>query len=96
MFGSLVGSQEFTEADMIALKGSELVGSLVRLTKSPRYRDAHPTDDHYFPLLVAAGAASIGRGFGKLAAQTWELQHMCNNQYVWGSWTPEFTTPIVA
>lgn len=24
--------------------------------------------------------------YGKKKAQTWELQHMCNNQFVWGEW----------
>jgi len=59
---------------------------LVRLTSSPQYKEAHPTDDHYFPLLVAAGVVSRGQDYGRKAAQTWELQHMCNNQFVWGEW----------
>ncbi|KAH8803324.1 aromatic ring-opening dioxygenase [Xylogone sp. PMI_703] len=66
--------------------GSQLVGALVRLTKSPRYKDAHPTDDHYFPLLVIAGVVAEDNVQGEKKAQTWELQHMCNDQFVWGSW----------
>lgn len=67
-------------------QGPSLSGGLIRLTQHPKYKDAHPTDDHYFPLLVAGGAASTAAGHGKLMAQTWELQNMCNSQYVWGSW----------
>ena len=68
------------------IQGPALAGSLLRLTQHPEYKAAHPTDDHYFPLLVAGGAASTEPGCGRLMAQTWELQNMCNNQYIWGSW----------
>ncbi|KAI4854092.1 LigB subunit of an aromatic-ring-opening dioxygenase LigAB [Aureobasidium sp. EXF-8845] len=65
-------------------KGAKLAGALIRLTQNPKYRDAHPTDDHFYPLLVAGGAAScFDQAQGKLAAQTWELQHMCNDQFIW-------------
>ncbi|CAK7225462.1 hypothetical protein SBRCBS47491_005898 [Sporothrix bragantina] len=67
-------------------QGPALAGALVRLTRSPGYKAAHPTDDHFFPLLVAAGAASVGYDEGRLMAQTWELQHMCNDQFLWGDW----------
>lgn len=61
-----------------------MAGALIRLTKNPRYKDAHPTDDHFYPLLVAAGAASnFEQVPGKLVAQTWELQNMCNDQFIW-------------
>jgi aromatic ring-opening dioxygenase catalytic subunit (LigB family) len=59
----------------------------VRLTQSPKYKDAHPTDDHYFPLLVAAGAAIEEKEPGRRMAQTWELQNMCNDQFLWGRWS---------
>ncbi|RMJ16637.1 hypothetical protein CDV36_003683 [Fusarium kuroshium] len=67
-------------------KGARLAGALTRLTQSPRYKDAHPTDEHFYPLLVIGGSVIEDDEYGKKMAQTWELQHMCNNQFVWGSW----------
>lgn len=67
-------------------QGAHLAGALIRLTKDPRYKDAHPTDDHFYPLLVIGGIVAGDDVYGEKKAQTWELQHMCNNQFVWGSW----------
>lgn len=67
-------------------KGPRLAGALIRLTQSPRYKDAHPTDDHYYPLIVIGAAVAEEDSRGMKMAQTWELQHMCNNQFVWGQW----------
>jgi aromatic ring-opening dioxygenase catalytic subunit (LigB family) len=69
-------------------KGANLAGALIRLTKSFCYKDAHPTDDHFYPLLVVAGAVIDDDVYGRKCAQTWELQNMCNNQFVWGRWGP--------
>ncbi|KAH6959584.1 aromatic ring-opening dioxygenase [Ilyonectria sp. MPI-CAGE-AT-0026] len=66
--------------------GARLAGALTRLTHSLRYKDAHPTDDHFYPLLVIGGSVIEDEEYGRKMAQTWELQHMCNNQFVWGSW----------
>ncbi|KAI8939736.1 hypothetical protein NX059_003482 [Plenodomus lindquistii] len=78
---------EQSVSDIIAHnKGATLIGALVRLTKSPRYKDAHPTDDHFYPLLVIAGAVLDDEVYGERRAQTWELQHMCDDQFVWGEW----------
>ena len=71
---------------LIATKGMHLLGSLIRLTHSPRYKEAHPTDDHYLPLVVIGGAVADDNVYGQKKAQTWELQNMSNAQYVWGSW----------
>ncbi|KAM0472433.1 hypothetical protein ACHAP7_008586 [Fusarium lateritium] len=70
-------------------KGPQLAGALTRLTESPRYKDAHPTDDHFYPLLVIAGAVMQDNVYGNKMAQTWELQNMCNNQFVWGDWVKQ-------
>ncbi|KAF5529620.1 catalytic subunit of aromatic ring-opening dioxygenase [Fusarium mexicanum] len=78
---------EKSVSDVIANNmGPHLAGALTRLAQSPRYKDAHPTDDHFYPLLVIAGAAMEDNVYGRKMAQTWELQHMCNNQFVWGDW----------
>ena len=71
------------------MQGPKLAGALIRLTQSPRYKEAHPTDDHFYPLLVIGSAVAEENSQGKKAAQTWELQHMCNDQFVWGSWSDE-------
>ncbi|KAI8686826.1 LigB domain-containing protein [Fusarium sp. Ph1] len=76
-------------------KGANLAGALTRLTQSPRYKDAHPTDDHFYPLLVIGGSVIEDEEYGKKMAQTWELQHMCNNQFVWGSWETTSKTQMV-
>ena len=64
------------------------------MTESPRYKDAHPTDDHFYPLIVIGGAVAEDNVAGKKMAQTWELQHMCNNQFVWGDWSDGPVQPI--
>ncbi|KEF59112.1 uncharacterized protein A1O9_03956 [Exophiala aquamarina CBS 119918] len=68
-------------------QGASLAGALVRLVQHPKYPLAHPTPDHYYPLLVIAGLMA-DRGAdapqGEMKAQTWELQNMCNNQWIWG------------
>lgn len=35
---------------------------------------------------MIGGAVAEDGVCGRKAAQTWELQHMCNDQFVWGSW----------
>ncbi|KAH8879510.1 aromatic ring-opening dioxygenase [Thozetella sp. PMI_491] len=92
--GGAIGSTPAKWATDFEWAGPALPGALVRLTQSPGYKAAHPTDDHFFPLLVAAGAASDGAEQGRLMAQTWELQHMCNNQFAWGSWESSPSVPV--
>lgn len=73
----------------IPRQGPQLAGALTRLTESPRYKDAHPTDDPFYPLLVIAGALMQDNVYGNKMAQTWELQNMCNSQFVWGDWVTQ-------
>ncbi|KAH8594884.1 aromatic ring-opening dioxygenase [Bisporella sp. PMI_857] len=84
-----LGSKPAKWAIEFEKSGPKLAGALIRLTQSPWYKDAHPTDDHFYPLIVIGGAVAEENTKGKKTAQTWELQHMCNNQFVWGSWSNE-------
>jgi aromatic ring-opening dioxygenase catalytic subunit (LigB family) len=59
---------------MIETKGPELVGSLYRLTQHPEYHYAHGSDDHYYPLFIAAGLVDESDKQGKQVAHTWELK----------------------
>ncbi len=43
------------------LDANDWDGLLTYRERAPGFRLAHPTDDHFLPLLVAAGAASAGR-----------------------------------
>lgn len=72
--------------DVIASNtGSELAGALVRLTQSPHYLDAHPSNDHYYPLLVLAGAFYDNEEvYGRQMARTTEMRNIINCQYLWG------------
>ena len=57
------------------------------MTKHPGYSLAHPTPDHYYPLLVLAGVmADAGEDapYGEFKAKTHELTNMINMQYIWG------------
>ncbi|KAF4215928.1 hypothetical protein CNMCM5878_007659 [Aspergillus fumigatiaffinis] len=65
--------------------GSRLAGALVRLTESPYYVDCHPSNDHYFPLLVLAGTLYEDEEvYGRRKARTFELKNLVNSQYMWG------------
>ena len=80
-------SQQLWYVSLTKFKGADLAGALVRLTRHPRYSTARPTPDHYYPLLVVAGSMadlSEDAPYGVKKAQTNELQHMINNQYIWG------------
>lgn len=53
----------------------------MRLMRHPLFRDAHGTDDHYAPVLFAAGAAGDQDDEGTKntsPAEVWELEQMCN------------------
>lgn len=53
----------------------------MRLMRHPLFRDAHGTDDHYAPVLFAAGAAGDQDDEGTTntsPAEVWELEQMCN------------------
>jgi 4,5-DOPA dioxygenase extradiol len=41
--------------------------------QAPSYRAAHPTDDHWFPLLIAAGAASVSATTTRFPVEGWEF-----------------------
>ncbi|KAF5018560.1 hypothetical protein F66182_9454 [Fusarium sp. NRRL 66182] len=64
--------------------GSQLAGALVRLTESPYYVDSHPSNDHFFPLLVAAGTLHEKDFYGRRTARTIEMVNLINSQYMWG------------
>ncbi|KAF5021358.1 hypothetical protein F66182_6603 [Fusarium sp. NRRL 66182] len=65
--------------------GPELAGNLVQLTQSPLYPLAHPTPDHFYPLLVLAGAFYDDEElYGRQTARTYEMQNLVNTQYMWG------------
>lgn len=62
---------------------------MVRLMQHPAYREAQATDDHWMPILFAAGAAGHWDDEAEpnvLAAETWELVNMCNSQFTFGTW----------
>ncbi|KAI6367766.1 hypothetical protein MCOR25_004842 [Pyricularia grisea] len=69
--------------------GPALRRAAARLMKHPQFRDAHATDDHFMPLLFAAGAVGDEDdegANGRLMAETWELTNMCNSQFMFGHW----------
>ncbi|KAM0793766.1 hypothetical protein ACM66B_001184 [Microbotryomycetes sp. NB124-2] len=71
--------------------GPALRKAAMRLLRHPLYRDAHGTDDHYAPVLFAAGAAGDKEDEGTKntsPAETWEIINMANTQYQFGEWGP--------
>ncbi|KAH0841495.1 hypothetical protein AYO21_07088 [Fonsecaea monophora] len=65
--------------------GAELAAALVRITQSPRYLEAHPSNDHFYPLLVLAGALYDDEEvYGRSMAKTYEMKNIVNVQYMWG------------
>ncbi|KAL5603980.1 hypothetical protein FOVSG1_006730 [Fusarium oxysporum f. sp. vasinfectum] len=69
--------------------GPRLAGALVRLTEHPSYKLAHPSNDHFYPLLVIAGLVSDENDegmFGRKMAETWDMGNVCSSQYLWGHW----------
>ncbi|KAH8804467.1 aromatic ring-opening dioxygenase [Xylogone sp. PMI_703] len=77
-------------SEYIATGGPALAGAVVRLTENPYYRLAHPSNDHFHPLLVIAGVVSDEDDtgvYGCKMAETWDMGNVCSSQYLWGSWT---------
>ncbi|BGP33025.1 hypothetical protein JCM10296v2_004814 [Rhodotorula toruloides] len=69
--------------------GPALRRAAMRLMRHPLFRDAHGTDDHYAPVLFAAGAAGDQDDKGTKntsLAEVWELEQMCNTQFQFGEW----------
>ncbi|ODN73280.1 hypothetical protein L202_07831 [Cryptococcus amylolentus CBS 6039] len=71
-----------------ALSSSDRLSATLDLTKHPLYKKAHPTDEHFFPLLVAVGATSasdqieeIYKGVVDINGRTVE-----NDGLGWGMW----------
>lgn len=57
------------------MQGPALRKAAMRLMRHPLYRDAHGTDDHFAPVLFAAGAAGDAEDEGKTnaaPAEVWE------------------------
>lgn len=74
------------------MKGSDVAGGLVRLTESPQYLAAHPSNDHYYPLLVVAGTLyDDEEAYGQDRAQTYEMKNLINTQYMWGQFPSKQT-----
>ncbi|TYJ57908.1 hypothetical protein B9479_001263 [Cryptococcus floricola] len=78
----------FLEDTSKALSSSDCVSATLDLTKHPLYKKAHPTDEHFFPLLVAVGATSssdhieeIYKGVVDIGGRTVE-----NDGLGWGMW----------
>ncbi|KAI5917502.1 aromatic ring-opening dioxygenase [Camillea tinctor] len=69
--------------------GPRLAGTLIRLIEHPYYKLAHPSNDHFYPLLVIAGIVSDQNSegtYGKKMAETWDMGNVCSSQYLWGDW----------
>ncbi|KAL6165456.1 hypothetical protein ACJQWK_08682 [Exserohilum turcicum] len=71
--------------------GPRLAGALVRLLDHPCYKLAHPSDDHFYPLIVIAGVVSGDDDtvHGRKMAESWDVGNVCSSQYLWGSWSGE-------
>jgi aromatic ring-opening dioxygenase catalytic subunit (LigB family) len=68
-------------------RGPALRKAVVRLMQHPMYREAQPTDDHFMPIMFAAGAAGDFEDSAYpnyLGAESWELTNMCNSQFTFG------------
>ncbi|OQU99351.1 hypothetical protein CLAIMM_04990 [Cladophialophora immunda] len=69
--------------------GADLAAALVRITHSPRYLEAHPSNDHFYPLLVLAGTLYDDETvYGRAMAKTYEMRNIVNVQYMWGEYSP--------
>nr|ODN90983.1 extradiol ring-cleavage dioxygenase [Cryptococcus depauperatus CBS 7855] len=49
-------NEPFMKAISSALSSSDPIASTLNLMQQPMYKNAHPTDEHFYPLLVAIGA----------------------------------------
>ena len=87
--------QEFEDA-ITKNSGPQLKRAMTMLVKSPTYRDAHGTEDHFIPAMFVAGLCGSMEDIGTpavLGAEDWELRNMCNSQFTLGSWNQ---TAVVA
>ena len=65
--------------------GEDLRLGVTRLMHHPFFRNAHGTDDHFMAACFVAGAARKGDA-GMKTSEVWEMQNMCNTQFILGSW----------
>ena len=66
-------AQDFDEWTRDTLARSDWDALLAYESRAPRYRASHPTDDHWLPLLVAAGAASVAPTTTRFPVEGWEF-----------------------
>ena len=73
-------------ATAVRIQGSSTRGCTHPTDEEPSIQGCSSSDDHLYPLIVIGAAVAEDNVYGEKKAQTWELQNMCNNQFVWGSW----------
>lgn len=56
--------------------------------------DAHPSNDHYYPLLVVSGTLDESESCGRAMAQTYEMGNLINTQYMWGQFPSRQSTAV--
>ncbi|WVW86193.1 hypothetical protein I302_108234 [Kwoniella bestiolae CBS 10118] len=61
-----------------SLSSTDPISSTIDILKTPLYKKAHPTDEHFFPLFVALGALREGESKRKetLISGVWDAQGM--------------------
>ncbi|KAJ3416163.1 hypothetical protein HDV05_002808 [Chytridiales sp. JEL 0842] len=73
---------ETVEEAVASTKGPQRLQALLATYKHPHYQKAHPTPEHYAPLLVAAGAGEEEEG--KLIHSAWEFGCFTEDSFQFG------------
>ncbi|KAJ3237492.1 hypothetical protein HDU78_004051 [Chytriomyces hyalinus] len=83
-------AEEFVTASeraVLEFRGQSRKEEVLKLVKLPSYRTAHPTPEHFAPLIVAAGAA--GEDVGHLIHSRWEAGVVSEDTFRFGDLNEE-------
>jgi 4,5-DOPA dioxygenase extradiol len=77
----------FIDLTGAALRASDPIGQIGGLMKDPSYKRAHPSDEHFLPIVVAVAAAETSaKTRGKHSKDEVDDVYISHDGLGWGMW----------